>query len=163
MTRRALIVLLVVVIGLGFVGFRLTDQVSAALPQYTLTTSVVGSGTVDPVSGTYSKNNIVSVVAIPDPGWRFDHWEGVPEADRLRMTITVSAPAQVMAVFVPRAVIHETLETPFYNRAGELITSITRFEPLWQPLTNEMPAKPARQVFHSPSHYRECHPLAKCA
>ncbi len=48
--------------------FVLPRNGSAAPPQYTLTTTVVGSGSVDPAGGTYNKNNVVTITAIPDAG-----------------------------------------------------------------------------------------------
>lgn len=48
-----------------------------AVPTYTLTiTSTIG-GTTDPSPGTYqySQGTVVSVTAIPDEGYTFDHWE----------------------------------------------------------------------------------------
>ena len=41
-----------------------------------LTTEVSGSGSVNPSGGIYKKNNMVSIEAIADDGWIFDHWEG---------------------------------------------------------------------------------------
>ena len=36
----------------------------------------------------------------------------------------------------PCAVTYEVLETPFYNRAGEFVTSVPRYESLWRSLSN---------------------------
>src|SRR5690606_19520364 len=41
---------------------------------YTLNTSVVGTGSVDPASGTYDSGAVVTLSANPGPGWRFSHW-----------------------------------------------------------------------------------------
>jgi uncharacterized repeat protein (TIGR02543 family) len=43
---------------------------------YTLTINTVGNGsvTLDPPSGTYPVNTIVTLTAIADPNWIFDHW-----------------------------------------------------------------------------------------
>ena len=91
----------------------------------------------------------VRLTAEPDALWRFDHWLGVPETDRLSPTIIVKAPAEVTAVFVPRAVTYEELDTPYYNRAGDLVTSIIRYESLWRPLAqNEVNTAPTIDVWY---------------
>jgi hypothetical protein len=111
----------------------------------------VGNGVVSgmPISGFDSTTAIstdtftvtcgepLRMTAAPDALWRFDHWRGVPEADRLRPTIIMTGPAEITAVFVPRAVTYEVLETPLYDRTGELVTAIPRYEPLWQPLAED--------------------------
>jgi len=45
--------------------------------EYELTIGVVGSGSTDPVPGSYMyvENTVVSVDAIPDAGWMLDYWE----------------------------------------------------------------------------------------
>ena len=44
----------------------------------TLTTSVdpVGTGSITPSGGTFSRNNYIEVTATPVDGCRFDHWSG---------------------------------------------------------------------------------------
>lgn len=51
---------------------------AAAPPPKTLTVSVQGAGsvTLDPPGGAYPRGTTVTMTAIPDPGWNFDHWEG---------------------------------------------------------------------------------------
>jgi len=48
-----------------------------ALIQYNLTIEVTGSGSTDPVVGSYvyDQNAIIEVHAYPAPGWYLDHWE----------------------------------------------------------------------------------------
>ena len=70
---------------------------------YTLTVSVSGEGTVDPAEGDhlYDAGALVTLLATPDEGWAFDHWEGNvfnPTAAGTR--VRMNADQQVMAVFV---------------------------------------------------------------
>ena len=73
---------------------------SAAPPQYTLTTAVVGSGSVNPAGGTYDKNNVVTITASPDAGWIFDHWEGDASGTANPTTVRIASNKHVIAVFV---------------------------------------------------------------
>ena len=45
---------------------------------YTLSTITVGSGSIQlsPSGGNYTSGTIVTVTAIANPGWVFDHWNG---------------------------------------------------------------------------------------
>ena len=48
------------------------------IEEYTLTIETKGSGSTDPAEGThtFNKNEIVNILANPDEGWKFSHWEG---------------------------------------------------------------------------------------
>lgn len=72
----------------------------AAPPSYTLTTAVVGSGSVNPSGGTYNKNATISIAAIPASGWQFDHWEGYLSGSENPTTIRFTSNVHVIAVFV---------------------------------------------------------------
>jgi len=50
----------------------------AGAVKYTLTTSIdpVGTGSITPSGGTFSRNNYIEVTAAPVDGCRFDHWSG---------------------------------------------------------------------------------------
>ena len=71
----------------------------------------VGAGTVDlnPPGGTYhadphgyiNKNTVVTLTAIHNPGWIFDHWEGDLTSRESLETIIMDAFKDVTAVFVP--------------------------------------------------------------
>ncbi len=82
----------------------------------------------------------MTLKAEADTRWRFDHWQGVPAAQRSKSTITLAVPESVTAVFVPRAVTTLPVDTPFYDRDGELTTSIELLEPIWRPLAPNSPA-----------------------
>lgn len=72
-------------------------------PQYTLTTSVVGAGSVFriPAWDTYDAGTPVRLVAAPGYGWRFDRWEGDRTGTTSPATEPISADQNVTAVFVP--------------------------------------------------------------
>ncbi len=57
-------------------AYDLTVNTSIPPIYYTLTTNVVGNGVINPSGGTYLIGTVVSVEAIPDSGWQFDHWSG---------------------------------------------------------------------------------------
>ncbi len=48
------------------------------ISMYTLTLSVVGNGVTQPAAGphSYPVGRVMTVLALPRPGWSFDHWEG---------------------------------------------------------------------------------------
>ncbi|PIB35351.1 hypothetical protein BFP72_08060 [Reichenbachiella sp. 5M10] len=43
---------------------------------YTLTTTINGSGSVNPSNGTYAAGTTVTMTATPAAGWQFDNWSG---------------------------------------------------------------------------------------
>jgi len=72
-----------------------------AIPsQYTLTTNVVGSGTVSPSGGTYDEGTTLVLTATPSSGWTFDHWGGDASGSSPSVTITMSGDKSVTAYFV---------------------------------------------------------------
>ena len=77
-----------------------------------LTTEVSGNGSVNPSGGTYKKNNMVSIEAIADDGWIFDHWDGDLTGTVNPTNIRMTSDKHVIAVFVPEGVVQEyTLTT----------------------------------------------------
>jgi chitinase len=74
----------------------------AAPPGFSIDTPVIGSGSIvlDPNKPTYNRNNIVNVTAVPESGYRFDHWEGDLAGDLNPTTIRVSGDHSIVAVFV---------------------------------------------------------------
>jgi hypothetical protein len=85
----------------------------AAPPRYTLTTEVVGSGSVIPDGGTYKKGTNVTITAIPDPGWQFHHWEGDLSGSNNPAAVVMSTDKHVIAVFE-----EGTTPPPTVDRAG---------------------------------------------
>ncbi|HUW59751.1 MAG TPA: PhoPQ-activated protein PqaA family protein [Candidatus Bathyarchaeia archaeon] len=69
-------------------------------PMYTLTTSVVGEGTVTPAGATqYESGTIVDVSADPAENWVFDHWEGALSGSTNPTTILMDGDKSVTGVF----------------------------------------------------------------
>lgn len=67
-----------------------------------ITISVTGNGTTDPAPGRteYPNPRVVTVTAIPDMGWRFDHWEGDIESTANPLVVDQDVPVKITAVFV---------------------------------------------------------------
>jgi hypothetical protein len=80
------------------------DKVVTAifLPEYTLTTSVQGSGSISlsPPGGTYAQGTQVTLTAIAETGWAFDHWEGAASGTNPVTNVTMDANKSATAVFV---------------------------------------------------------------
>jgi hypothetical protein len=66
---------------------------------YELTTSVMGSGGVTPSGGTYLVGTEVQVLAVPDQGWVFWHWQGVASGSTNPTTVLMDQPKSLTAVF----------------------------------------------------------------
>ena len=69
----------------------------------TMAVDASGGGTVDPDVGThtYDAGALVPVTAMPDAGYRFDHWTGgVDDANAASTTVTMDADKTVTAYFV---------------------------------------------------------------
>ena len=69
---------------------------------YTLNTWVEGKGTMSPSPGTYDvpKMTAVTLVATPDDGWRFDHWDGDHSGTANPDKVGMTSDKNVIAVFV---------------------------------------------------------------
>ncbi len=68
---------------------------------YTLTLSVDGGGVVSPLAGThvYAQGKKVTVVATPNLGWAFDHWEGAAGGASSVTYITMTTDKEATAFF----------------------------------------------------------------
>lgn len=87
------------------------------VPQYTLTVSVIGQGSLSPdANGTYDAGTSITISAIPDVGHQFDRWEGTdnlnktcanataihPTIAKCRAAITMNSNRNVQAYFSVR-------------------------------------------------------------
>jgi hypothetical protein len=72
----------------------------AAGALYTLTVSIVGSGSVSPPGGSFEPYAI-TLLATPAAGWRFDHWEGDLAGAANPQKLVMDRHRSVTAVFVP--------------------------------------------------------------
>jgi len=75
-----------------------------ALAEYGLDISVNGNGTTDPAPGsyTYAEGTIVAITAIPDAGWKLDHWEmdGTYAGTSTTINVTMDSYHAIVAYFV---------------------------------------------------------------
>ena len=70
-----------------------------ALPVYNLTVSIVGNGTVTPMSGSYAQGTVVTLTATPDVDWQFDSWSGDATGTSTTTTVTMDSDKNVTATF----------------------------------------------------------------
>lgn len=72
------------------------------LPTYALTLTTSGSGmlTAAPSPGPYASNSVVTVTALENSAWRFDHWSGDAGGSVNPLNVTMDRPKLVQAVFV---------------------------------------------------------------
>ena len=112
--------------------------------QYSLITDVVGSGSVtpDPIRSSYSDGEAVTLIAVPETGWRFDRWEGGVSEFSPVTTVTIEGTTLVRAVFVndlfPPALTVETSGLGVVWSGTQIITaagSAKRFYQLGQQVT----------------------------
>ncbi len=77
------------------------DYVDTATITYTLTINIIGSGTVtkDPDWDVYPEGTVVTLTAIPDSGWHFDHWSGGASGPNNPTDITMNGDKVVTAHF----------------------------------------------------------------
>ena len=68
---------------------------------FTLTTSVSGSGTIslNPSGGTYASGTVVSATATPASGWTFSGWSGAATGTANPVSITMNANKSLTATF----------------------------------------------------------------
>jgi parallel beta-helix repeat protein len=69
------------------------------VPQYDLTVTTVGQGTVDPTGGTYDEDTVVTLTATADSGWVFSGWSGDLTGSTNPETITMDSAKSVTATF----------------------------------------------------------------
>ena len=72
------------------------------IPTYALQTSVTGSGSisVDPPTGPYLSNSVVTLTANGSLDWPFDHWTGDASGSLNPLSVTMNGPRNVQAVFI---------------------------------------------------------------
>jgi uncharacterized repeat protein (TIGR02543 family) len=74
-----------------------------AIPQYSLTVTTAGNGTVSksPDQPTYNSGSSVVLTATPAAGYRFSAWSGSATGSTNPLTVTMSASKTITATFVP--------------------------------------------------------------
>lgn len=82
----------------------ITYEEVAPPPTYTLTISATAGGTTDPTprSYVYDEGTVVTVTALPDADYVFDHWQldGVTVSTDLSYNVTMDADHTLHAVFI---------------------------------------------------------------
>lgn len=71
---------------------------------FSLTTSIVGSGTIEPASGEFVADGVMQMIAIPAPGWQFDHWEGDLTGSENPSPLIFDGNKSITAVFVEEVI-----------------------------------------------------------
>ena len=69
------------------------------VPQFTLTVSTVGQGSVSPVGGSFDEGTVVSLTATPAAGWQFDGWSGDLTGSVNPSSLAMDANKSVTATF----------------------------------------------------------------
>ncbi|MBZ0122625.1 MAG: hypothetical protein K8F31_01910, partial [Roseovarius sp.] len=65
-----------------------------------LTTAVVGSGSISPSGGLYNYGQVIQLTATPATGWRFDHWSGALSGSTNPSNLTMDGDKSVTATFI---------------------------------------------------------------
>ncbi len=86
----------------------------SSTPQYTLTVSNNGQGTIQisPANSVYDSGQIVTLTAVPDDGYTFTGWSGDASGTANPIQITMNGNKSVAASFAPVEPDTYTLETP---------------------------------------------------
>ncbi|TGE25108.1 PKD domain-containing protein [Hymenobacter aquaticus] len=81
------------------ISFSVTDVASSG--PFTLTTAVVGSGTVtkNPNAASYASGTVVSLTAAPATGYTFSGWSGAATGTTNPLSVTMSANKSITATF----------------------------------------------------------------
>ena len=82
-------------------GNKAIQAIFVELPRYTLSASTGGNGSVtkSPDQADYIEGTAVSVTAVPDLGWQFDHWTGDLSGSANSATVVMDADKSIAAVF----------------------------------------------------------------
>jgi len=78
-----------------------SNAIDASVTLYSLSVSVPkGHGTVTPSGGSFSKDQSVTITAIPDSGWMFDQWDGDLTGNTNPATLIMNGSKTVTANFI---------------------------------------------------------------
>lgn len=98
----------------GFVASTvLTVSEEVILPDYTLTTTVIGNGSVSlsPTGGVYEEGTVVTLTATANNGYNFAGWSGDVTNSQNPLNITISSDLSITATF-EEVVIVDPCENP---------------------------------------------------
>lgn len=97
------------------------------LPKATLATSVIGNGKLTPENGEYLASGLIHIKALPNAGWKFDHWSGDITGANPDTTITLDANMAITAHFVDKNTTgieklnDDSLISCFYNPSAKSV------------------------------------------
>jgi len=91
------VALLAVILSLSVVACGTTNQLSASIQ---LSVFIEGQGSVSPDGGAFTIGETVELMAIPESGWYFDHWEGDISGSENPTTIIMDSNKVVTAYFL---------------------------------------------------------------
>ncbi len=80
-------------------AFTTTPSCSSMASTYTLTTTVIGSGTVSPASGTFNAGTTQTLTATPATGYTFTGWSGAATGTTNPLSVTMIANKNITATF----------------------------------------------------------------
>jgi pectate lyase len=77
---------------------------------YTLTTSVIGEGSVTPSEGVYEEGTEIQISAIPETNYLFEGWSGDLTSDSTNISLTMDSDKTLLASFVKEEEVEEEEE-----------------------------------------------------
>lgn len=80
-------------------GIMLVSGFACVTTELQLTSIVEGQGTVSPNGGAFRDGDEVTITAIPESGWSFDHWGGQASGTVNPITITMDSDKTIYAYF----------------------------------------------------------------
>ena len=86
----------------------------------TLLKSGSGRVTANPAGGVYAPGTQVTVTAVPDPGWRFERWEGGQGGSGNPLTVTLDQDLLLRAFFVTDAPVRFKLDVFVFSSGGKV-------------------------------------------
>lgn len=87
-----LILICILVMSMGF-------SFTSCSPTISVVIHPDGAGSVSPAAGTYQNGVIVNVVAVPNAGYRFDHWEGGVSGTSANISLNMNGSKKLQAYF----------------------------------------------------------------
>jgi len=84
---------------IALVAVLLLSAVACGTKSYQLYTSVSGQGNITPSNGTLPEGDAITLIAMPESGWQFDHWEGDLNGNQSPVTITMDKNKTIVAYF----------------------------------------------------------------
>ena len=87
------------VVVIVLLGIILVSGLACGSDEWRLLTLTEGEGTISPSTGTFPDGEAVTLTAIPESGWVFDHWGVQASGSENPITVTMDADKTVSAYF----------------------------------------------------------------